>query len=119
MALSSLRIELRYSQENFLAQRNMYLTGITLFLTFVVVRTFGLVIELLTMKDIYRASPPVASSDVKKNDPVTATAAAQSGASKDDHGDEKNFEILEKIQNIDDEISRLKEKSESLQDEMN
>ncbi|AJU80917.1 Yet3p [Saccharomyces cerevisiae YJM1615] len=103
----------------FFAQRNMYLTGITLFLTFVVVRTFGLVIELLTMKDIYRASPPVASSDVKKNDSVTAEAAAQSGPSKDDHGDEKNFELLKKIQDIDDEIARLKEKSESLQEEMN
>lgn len=34
----------------FLQQRNMYLTGITLFLTFIVTKTFDLVDELLTLK---------------------------------------------------------------------
>ncbi|AGO12422.1 AaceriAER069Wp [[Ashbya] aceris (nom. inval.)] len=34
----------------FLAQRNMYLTGITLFLTFVLGQTFNLVLELLALK---------------------------------------------------------------------
>ena len=38
----------------FFAQRNMYLTGMTLFLTFTVARTFGLVQELLQLKDKYR-----------------------------------------------------------------
>ena len=46
------RIEI-YSRK-FLAQRNMYLTGITLFLTFTLVRTFNLVIELLSLKDSYK-----------------------------------------------------------------
>ncbi|CCK70188.1 Yet3p KNAG_0D04430 [Huiozyma naganishii CBS 8797] len=43
-----------YSRK-FLQQRNMYLTGITLFLTFVVVRTFALVQELIDLKQVYRA----------------------------------------------------------------
>lgn len=34
----------------FLQQRNMYLTGITLFLTFIVTKTFALVEELLALK---------------------------------------------------------------------
>ncbi|AAS52753.1 AER069Wp [Eremothecium gossypii ATCC 10895] len=34
----------------FLAQRNMYLTGITLFLTFMLGQTFNLVLELLALK---------------------------------------------------------------------
>ncbi|KAK5780572.1 Yet3p PWA37_003210 [Arxiozyma heterogenica] len=38
----------------FLQQRNMYLTGITLFLTFIVTRTFDLVDELLTLKSNLR-----------------------------------------------------------------
>ncbi|CAL9732067.1 endoplasmic reticulum transmembrane protein 3 [Monosporozyma unispora] len=38
----------------FLQQRNMYLTGITLFLTFIVTKTFDLVDELLTLKSDLR-----------------------------------------------------------------
>lgn len=38
----------------FLQQRNMYLTGITLFLTFIVTRTFDLVDELLALKSNLR-----------------------------------------------------------------
>ncbi|CAL9737903.1 endoplasmic reticulum transmembrane protein 3 [Monosporozyma servazzii] len=38
----------------FLQQRNMYLTGITLFLTFIVTKTFALVEELLTLKATLR-----------------------------------------------------------------
>lgn len=40
----------------FFQQRNLYLTGITLFLTFIVTRTFSLVNELLTLKAKYRSS---------------------------------------------------------------
>lgn len=45
------RVEI-YSRK-FYCQRNMYLTGITLFLTFTVKRTFNLVWELLNLKDKY------------------------------------------------------------------
>lgn len=38
----------------FLQQRNMYLTGITLFLTFIVTKTFDLVDELIQLKSVLR-----------------------------------------------------------------
>ncbi|SCU77731.1 LAMI_0A02146g1_1 [Lachancea mirantina] len=72
----------------FYAQRNMYLTGITLFLTFTVFRTFHLVSELLTSKEVYRADPA-----------------------------DKN-QIKKEIAGIDAEIASLKERAESLQADM-
>ncbi|EDO18715.1 hypothetical protein Kpol_1055p72 [Vanderwaltozyma polyspora DSM 70294] len=84
---SSDRVEI-YSRK-FLAQRNMYLTGITLFLTFTVVRTFNLVTELLKLKESYRSE--------KKTD---------------------SNKISTEIEETDDEINRLKEKALLLQKEM-
>lgn len=72
----------------FLQQRNMYLTGITLFLTFIVTRTFDLVDELLTLK-----------SNLRKDDLFN-----------------KN-KLREMIKEKDKEIDRLKEKVIALQQE--
>lgn len=41
----------------FYAQRNLYLTGFTLFLTLIVSRTYSLVAELLTLKEEVRENP--------------------------------------------------------------
>lgn len=93
--LSQNRIEV--ISRKFLAQRNMYLTGITLFLTFVVVRTYSLVNELITMKDNYRAS------DAKEDTPEEK---------------KKREELLALIDEKDKEIERLQEKATLLQKEM-
>ncbi|CCD24747.1 Yet3p NDAI_0D04330 [Naumovozyma dairenensis CBS 421] len=53
-AISSSNDRIEILSRKFFAQRNMYLTGITLFLTFIVMRTFTLVNELLDLKDRYR-----------------------------------------------------------------
>jgi len=47
----------------FYAQRNMYLTGFTLFLTLIVTRTYRLVAELLNLKETYRSDPNYVSSN--------------------------------------------------------
>ncbi|SCU90236.1 LAME_0E07646g1_1 [Lachancea meyersii CBS 8951] len=74
----------------FYAQRNMYLTGITLFLTFTVFRTYGLVWELLELKENYRTdSENMNIDDLKKQ-----------------------------IEDADKEIKSLKERAEGLQAEM-
>lgn len=74
----------------FYAQRNMYLTGITLFLTFTVFRTYGLVWELLEMKEKFRAVP-----------------------------NQMNVEDLQKqIEAADKEIASMKERAEGLQADM-
>lgn len=93
--LSQNRIEV--ISRKFLAQRNMYLTGITLFLTFIVVRTYALVNQLLTLKDNYRAF------DQKEETPETK---------------EKREELLAQIAEKDKEIARLQEKATLLQKEM-
>ncbi|CCF59361.1 hypothetical protein KAFR_0G03290 [Kazachstania africana CBS 2517] len=80
----------------FLQQRNLYLTGITLFLTFVVMRTFGLVHELLRLKEIYRSDEPKKQINVK--------------LTKD--------ELLKEMELKDKEIKRLKEKAASLSNEL-
>lgn len=85
----------------FFAQRNMYLTGMTLFLTFTVVRTFGLVQELLQLKDKYRKESP--KFDTKEDEARNA---------------ERRREMLQEIDDKDREIARLKEKAEALQKEM-
>ena len=72
----------------FLQQRNMYLTGITLFLTFIVTRTFDLVDELLTLK-----------SNLRKDDLFNRD------------------KLREMIKEKDKEIDRLKEKVIALQQE--
>ncbi|CAB4256982.1 similar to Saccharomyces cerevisiae YDL072C YET3 Protein of unknown function [Maudiozyma barnettii] len=83
------RIELL--SRKFFQQRNLYLTGITLFLTFIVTKTFALVNELLNLKAKYR---------------------------KDDHKDEEELtkeelEIL--IKEKEDKIKDLKERAEALE----
>ncbi|ODQ62649.1 hypothetical protein WICANDRAFT_26023 [Wickerhamomyces anomalus NRRL Y-366-8] len=47
----------------FYAQRNMYLTGFTLFLTLIVTRTYRLVAELLNLKETYRSDPDHVSAN--------------------------------------------------------
>ncbi|SCU97543.1 LAFA_0G11958g1_1 [Lachancea sp. 'fantastica'] len=74
----------------FYAQRNMYLTGITLFLTFTVFRTYGLVWELLELKEKYRKEPDNMDVD----------------------------DLKKQIADADKEIKSLKERAESLQAEM-
>lgn len=49
----------------FYAQRNLYLTGFTLFLTLIVSRTYGLVAELLQLKEDVRSKPDAVSSNEK------------------------------------------------------
>ncbi|CAG58355.1 uncharacterized protein GVI51_D00583 [Nakaseomyces glabratus] len=85
----------------FLAQRNMYLTGITLFLTFVVVRTYALVSELFQLKDNYRAAE---GEDTKGMTPEEA--------------EKRRKELLEEIDRKEKEINRLTEKATLLQKEM-
>lgn len=82
----------------FFAQRNMYLTGMTLFLTFTVARTFGLVQELLQLKDKYRKESP--KFDTKQDEAVNA---------------KRKDELEQEIKEKDLEIARLKEKAEALQ----
>lgn len=69
----------------FYAQRNMYLTGITLFLTFTVFRTYGLVWELLEMKEKYR----------------------------DESGNMNVEDLKTQIKDAEKEIASLKERAES------
>lgn len=93
------RIELL--SRKFFAQRNMYLTGMTLFLTFTVVRTFNLVQELLQQKDRYR-----------KESPKFDTAKSERA------NEQRKQQLLDEIKAKDAEIARLKEKAEALQAEM-
>ncbi|KAH3899952.1 related to Endoplasmic reticulum transmembrane protein 3 [Saccharomycodes ludwigii] len=79
-----------YSRK-FYAQRNMYLTGITLFLSLCVTRIFGLVIELLDLKAKYRKVDPTPKNSLSKS------------------------ELLEEIKTLDDKIETLKTKSLNLQ----
>lgn len=85
----------------FFAQRNMYLTGMTLFLTFTVVRTFSLVQELIELKDKYR-----------KENPEYDTKAEELKDSSEKQS------LLKDIAEKDKEIARLKEKAELLESEM-
>lgn len=85
------RVEIQ--SRKFYAQRNMYLTGITLFLTFAVVRTLNIVWELLGLKDEYRAKPADPAKPAQRD---TAALAAQ-------------------IADIDKQIAQLKEQAEKLQ----
>lgn len=48
----------------FFQQRNLYLTGITLFLTFIVTKTFALVNELLNLKTTYRKDDNLNKKDL-------------------------------------------------------
>lgn len=75
-------------------QRNMYLTGITLFLTFVLTRTIVLLCELFDTWEKCRDL-----RDLKKKDP-------------------KEAELKQKIDDVDAEIERLKEKALCLQQEL-
>ncbi|AET38748.1 Yet3p Ecym_3255 [Eremothecium cymbalariae DBVPG len=84
----------------FLAQRNMYLTGITLFLTFTIVRTFGLVLELFDLKD---------KCSERNLLPGSAAAATKSGGKG-----EKEQQLSREIRELDEQISLLKEQSEAL-----
>lgn len=49
----------------FYAQRNLYLTGFTLFLTLIVTRTYGLVAELLQLKEDVKNTPDITESNEK------------------------------------------------------
>lgn len=88
----------------FFQQRNMYLTGITLFLTFIVTRTFGLVNELLQLKERYRSHASIAG-----NKPVDKDSSAPATSKK---------ELLAQIKAKNEEIALLKEKAESLQKDL-
>ncbi|CAR26562.1 ZYRO0B12694p [Zygosaccharomyces rouxii] len=96
---SSSRMEVL--SRKFFAQRNMYLTGITLFLTFVVVRTFNLVRELLELKDHYHLASPDYDTSAEEKRNV-----------------ELKKELQSKIAERDAEIERLKEKAKALQKEI-
>lgn len=52
----------------FTAQRNMYLTGITLFLTFIIVRTFNIVLELFSLKEssVYNVSDSETEAELSR-----------------------------------------------------
>lgn len=98
-AYSSSRMEVL--SRKFFAQRNMYLTGITLFLTFVLVRTFNLVRELLQLKDHYQIASP--DYDTSK---------------KEKRNEELKKELESQIAERDAEIERLQEKAKALQKEI-
>lgn len=98
-AYSSSRMEVL--SRKFFAQRNMYLTGITLFLTFVVVRTFNLVRELLQLKDHYQISSPDYDTTAKEKRNM-----------------ELKKELESQIAERDTEIERLREKAKALQKEI-
>lgn len=87
--------KLEILSRKFYWQRNMYLNGITLFLTFTLTRTAALVWELFDLKDSY----------------------ASLAKSKKDDGEETK--LKEEIKSVDEEISNLKEKALALQQEMN
>jgi hypothetical protein len=74
----------------FYAQRNLYLTGFTLFLTLIVSRTYGLVAELLQLKDDVRNTPDAVQSD------------------------EKVKELLQKLKEKDENMDILKKQAQSL-----
>lgn len=78
----------------FFQQRNLYLTGITLFLTFIVTRTFALVNELLVLKAKY------------KSDGCDASGSS-AAVSKD--------ELKAQIKENEDKIAALKEKADALE----
>lgn len=80
----------------FFWQRNMYLTGITLFLTFVLSRTVNLVWELFELKEDYHL---ILKSEEDK------LAPQQKALEKE-------------IESVDEEITRLKEQASALQKEM-
>ena len=93
----------------FFAQRNMYLTGITLFLTFIVTRTFSLVNELLDLKETYHTTEnklgkgKLSKSEQEKKDKANA---------------ELKVKLTKQIEETDKEIERLTEKATLLQKEM-
>ncbi|BAO40483.1 endoplasmic reticulum transmembrane protein 3 [Kluyveromyces marxianus] len=80
----------------FFWQRNMYLTGITLFLTFLLTRVATLVWELFDMKDAYETTLKT----------------------KQDELPPKQKSLAKEIADIDEEIARLKEQSTALQEQM-
>lgn len=77
----------------FYAQRNLYLTGFTLFLTLIVSRTYGLVAELLKLKEEVKSTPDAASSN------------------------EKVQSLLLDLEEKDEKIDILKKQAESLRQE--
>lgn len=79
----------------FYQQRNLYLTGITLFLTFIVTRTFALVNELLVLKAKYRADGETTASGDSK------TVSSE--------------ELKAQIKENEEKIAALKEKAEALE----
>ncbi|CCE61887.1 hypothetical protein TPHA_0B02150 [Tetrapisispora phaffii CBS 4417] len=102
------RVEIH--SRKFLAQRNMYLTGITLFLSFAVVRAFNLVTELLKLKEKYQKSEDKASLEHLKGDEKEFLTKK---------GDEKDVEEIKLlIEKKNNEIKRLKEKALALQAEI-
>ncbi|KAL4401669.1 Endoplasmic reticulum transmembrane protein 3 [Malassezia pachydermatis] len=62
------RTETNYHAKKFYAQRNVYLTGFTLFLSLILARTHSLVLDLInTQEELVANSPTKAvSGDVKK-----------------------------------------------------
>lgn len=64
-AASGDRLEIQ--ARKFYAQRNMYLTGFTLFLTLIVSRTYKLVFELLNLKEQVRANAEKPDTDEIKS----------------------------------------------------
>lgn len=80
----------------FFWQRNMYLTGITLFLTFALTRTVALVWELFELKEEYNSA-----LKSKKDELAPAEKA-----------------LNEQIESVDEEIARLKGQASALQKEM-
>lgn len=82
----------------FYAQRNMYLTGFCLFLSFVVYRTYSLVFELLEVKEKIRTLES------------SGKAGTASTVDKED--------LLEQIKQVEEEKEAILLKSKALNDEL-
>lgn len=69
--MQDVRTETNFAARKFYAQRNMYLTGFTLFLSIILTRTFYILLDLVHVQNEY--------SELKK----ASTANGKSGSSKD------------------------------------
>ncbi|KAJ3755754.1 endoplasmic reticulum protein [Lentinula raphanica] len=69
MGVGDIRTETSFAARKFYAQRNVYLTGFTLFLSLVLTRTFAINLELIHSQEEYaklKKASPSSGSDIEK-----------------------------------------------------
>jgi len=105
--IQDVRTETNFAARKFYAQRNLYLTGFTLFLSIIITRTFYILLDLVHVQDEY--------AKLKKS---TATSSKNTIASKDQALQIEELKAqLSTLQSQDRDFANLKKQAKQQADE--